>query len=154
MQTVKMNVSKTVESLNSNELINLRMGLRLQYGSSYVNYNDKGDVSYRSPILANVRGLTFVTVTEETEVLFSNDIAYIADALEASNHNDQVVFTRSSYDNSWDESSDEIRDIELYYAMVLIPECNVWTYYGNIGLAYRLVASRREDEVLLSQLMR
>lgn len=103
--------------------------MALEYGESYVNYGNNGEVVYRSPILANLRGAeqAFVPLANEDYGVFTEDIEYVSDAIFYGS-NEPKQFERDYY-GDWVQTELKLEVNQYtYYHMILVDHC--WCYLG------------------------
>ena len=144
-------IAMKVEDLGLNQKINLRGRLSKAFGLSYVNYTYIGEVFFRSPLLANFRAKSsaLVELPEFGHGVYSDDIEYIADAIEADSIGSKQ-FIREGGD--WIQDESELDAQAWYYAMMLVN--GVWCYAPKYGEAMALLRDKEEKNEILENLLR
>ena len=148
----------TLLNLNVNELtldqrVNARGSMAAQRGLSYVNYNDRGEVVYRSELLANLRGESkyFIEMDEAEYGVFTEDPNYVADAIYYGS-NEPIQFERD-YEGNWIQMDLDLEEDQYtYYSMILVDNC--WCYLSTYLLALDELELLIEKESIRDSLLK
>ena len=105
------------------------------------------------------KGYVFVELEEELH--FTDDIEFIADAIDTASVDEVKFFAKRTFcfsdstEIEWiEEDEEEMNDTEWYYSMAFLPSSGVWCYAPHFGDAMALLKERKEDEDLKDQILR
>lgn len=140
--------------LNINQKVNVRGDLAKAYGPSYVNYYiGTTEVSYRSPLLADLRGKqeVYIELDRSCYGVFSKDSAYVADALFYGS-NEPKQFYRDQEGSSWIEQELDLNEDQYtYYTMISVDNC--WCYLGIYLDALDMLKELEDREAIKESLL-